>query len=310
MTACCVAEAFDLALLKRGLLSAPWAGASLKVDTDCLLVPILSASNARLGDAFVFSYGTVGCWGLSADEEQRVVSALLSCPGVTGAMSPRLREGDQFVVAFSQHMPLPGEKSRGLSTIKDGTVFLDDRCRKDEEAKLAIMHAISQSTKLVSRLACFVRSSATTLILCTSQAVFETRVTALAEQSSPLPLALAAQGTVKMPRKVVARFVGQLFLQRSSVNLLSSVLDTPSFLWDTADELQSLYSSLSKYLELRARISVLNSRYEVLESMLLMVQQQLTDSHATRLEWVIIWLITAEIGLGCAELWLLRGGAH
>jgi hypothetical protein len=36
----------------------------------------------------------------------------------------------------------------------------------------------------------------------------------------------------------VAQRIGQVFLQRSAVNLLSSVLDTPEFFWSAPDHLQ------------------------------------------------------------------------
>lgn len=42
-----------------------------------------------------------------------------------------------------------------------------------------------------------------------------------------LPQALASHGTVHISGREVAQRIGQVFLQRSAVNLLSSVLDTP-----------------------------------------------------------------------------------
>ena len=81
--------------------------------------------------------------------------------------------------------------------------------------------------------------------------------------------------------KDASRLTGQLFLQKSAVNLLSTVLDVPEFFWDAADELQGLYGTVTKYLELKNRVAVLNARYEVLESMLLMVQQQLQNERDT-----------------------------
>lgn len=131
-----------------------------------------------------------------------------------------------------------------------------------------VSHAIAQSTKL---------------------SVFEMRVTRLAETTAHIPSALAATGEVKLSLKEASRLTGQLFLQKSAVNLLSTVLDVPEFFWDAADELQGLYGTVTKYLELKNRVAVLNARYEVLESMLLMVQQQLQNDHGSRLEWIIIW---------------------
>ena len=135
------------------------------------------------------------------------------------------------------------------------------------------------------------------------------RVTKLAEATQHIPTALAATGVVKLSLKDASRLTGQLFLQKSAVNLLSTVLDVPEFFWDAADELQGLYGTVTKYLELKNRVAVLNARYEVLESMLLMMQQQLNNDHSSRLEWIIIWLIAVEIFLGLTELFI-KHGAH
>lgn len=40
----------------------------------------------------------------------------------------------------------------------------------------------------------------------------------------------------------------QVFLQNANVNLLSSVLDTPSFFWSAPDHLQALYERACEYL--------------------------------------------------------------
>lgn len=59
----------------------------------------------------------------------------------------------------------------------------------------------------------------------------------------------------------VAQLIGKVFLQSSTVNLLSSVLDTPDFFWSEPDSLQAR----SRALGLRVRDSgfgVLGSRFQ------------------------------------------------
>ena len=46
---------------------------------------------------------------------------------------------------------------------------------------------------------------------------------------------------VKMSRKHIAQLIGRVFIQKSAVNLLSTVLDTPEFFWSAPDSMQSLY---------------------------------------------------------------------
>lgn len=55
-----------------------------------------------------------------------------------------------------------------------------------------------------------------------------------------LPESMMLHGEIKMPRKQMARLMGQVFIQKSEVNLLSSVLDTPEFFWRAPDSLQEL----------------------------------------------------------------------
>ncbi len=297
----CVAEGFNLKALKRALSDARWAGPPERVDADVAYVPFLSPAHAAgagtqaperslLGDVFLFDYGVVACWGLSPAQEAAVLEALLAPGGAAvSALPAGLRERDVFEVCYAPvAAPAGSSPSKGLISILNGVITLDSRFAGDALAQLAVSHAISQSTKLC---------------------VFETRVTRLAETSAYIPTTLAATGVVRMPRREATRLTGQLFLQRSAVNLLSTVLDVPAFFWDAADELQGLYSQVTKYLELKNRVAVLNARYQVLEAMLLMVQAQLNEHHASRLEVIIIVLIAIEIGLGLAELWLLHTGA-
>ena len=61
----------------------------------------------------------------------------------------------------------------------------------------------------------------------------------------------------------MAQLIGKVFLQSSTLNLLSSVLDTPEYFWDVPDSHQALYERACEYLELPSRIEVLNARLEV-----------------------------------------------
>ena len=41
-----------------------------------------------------------------------------------------------------------------------------------------------------------------------------------------------------MSRKQIAQLIGRVFIQKSAVNLLSTVLDTPEFFWSAPDSMQ------------------------------------------------------------------------
>jgi len=65
----------------------------------------------------------------------------------------------------------------------------------------------------------------------TKLSVFEARVLQTVNKTKHLPEQLALHGTVHISAKVVAQLIGQVFLQRSAVNLLSTVMDTPEWFW-------------------------------------------------------------------------------
>lgn len=114
----------------------------------------------------------------------------------------------------------------------------------DHHCKLAISHALSQSTKLC---------------------VFEERIEQTIESSKHIPGDLALTGKVQLSRVAIAKKIGHLFMQKSAVNLLTDVLDTPEFFWSAPDHLQGLYKAVRQYMEISARVEVLNTRLTVLQ---------------------------------------------
>jgi hypothetical protein len=63
----------------------------------------------------------------------------------------------------------------------------------------------------------------------TKLAVYEERLQRIVHSTAHLPEQLALTGKVGITGKQIARLIGQVFLQRSAVNLLSSVMDTPEY---------------------------------------------------------------------------------
>ena len=49
---------------------------------------------------------------------------------------------------------------------------------------------------------------------------------------------------VSRTRKEIAQLIGAVFIQKSNVNLLSTVLDTPEYFWSAPDNLQVCPSPL------------------------------------------------------------------
>ena len=73
-------------------------------------------------------------------------------------------------------------------------------------------------------------------------------------------------------------------------------MQVPDFFWDN-EVWEPIFKHACKYLEIDERVTVVNKRLEVLDGMFQMLKDQLEVRHATRLEWIVIWLIVAEVGL-------------
>ncbi len=114
------------------------------------------------------------------------------------------------------------------------------------EEKLALSYAMAQSSKLF---------------------VIESKVLHNVERTRYLPQELAQTGRIKSNKKELNQLIGQLFVQKTEVNLFSSILDTPDFLWDD-DAYLPAYQYTRSYLEVDARVNLLNSRLSVIRDLL------------------------------------------
>ncbi|KXZ47725.1 hypothetical protein GPECTOR_33g607 [Gonium pectorale] len=235
-----------------------------------------SSTTAAVGppDVFFFEYGVVAFWGMQQHQEALILRSLARVVERGPLARP---EKDEFVFNLSGSEP---------PHIQNDTITINRRQATDHQVRLAISHALAQSTKL---------------------SVYEERVVALVEESKHLPQDLAVHGRVSMSTKKLAQLIGKVFLQSSTLNLLSTVMDTPEFFWSAPDQLQALYERACEYLELDTRAEVLNARFQVLQEMLDMLRDHKNNSHAARLEWIIIWLLMVDVILMLFQLLSLFG---
>ncbi|KAJ4292613.1 Sad1-interacting factor 3 [Kalmusia sp. IMI 367209] len=189
------------------------------------------------GEMFVFSYGVVVFWNFTEKQEKDILADLTFSTSSTNILlaTRPLDEADfeteEFHFEYNPDIPRP-RVYNDMITLKSG----------DHMIKLAMSHAIAQSTKL---------------------SLFEEGMARTMLQAQYVPKRLALTGKLGMRRTDVVKMIGQLFTSRVDVNLSSNMLDTPNFFWDSEPTLHPLYSAVREYLEIKPRIQVLNERCRV-----------------------------------------------
>lgn len=97
--------------------------------------------------------------------------------------------------------------------------------------KITISHAVAQSVKL---------------------ALFEGLIEDTIDTTKHIPQIMAQEGKIHMSQKAINQKIGELFIMRINVNLVSNVLDTPEIFW-SEPALEPLYMALRGYLEISQR---------------------------------------------------------
>ena len=226
-------------------------------------------------DVFYFDYGCVVFWGLGPGEER---AALLELKEFTRTPVSPVELDDSFDTLEFVY----DRKANPQRPIRFDRMRL--RSLQVEE-KLALSYAMAQSSKLF---------------------VFESKIFQSLDMTRYLPKELATKGRINSSKRELNKIIGQLFVEQTEVNLFSSILDTPDFLWDD-DEHVPAYQYLRSYLEVDDRVALLNSRLSVIRELLDVLTAQVADNNSARLEWIVIWLISIEIIMGISSSPLFAG---
>lgn len=208
-------------------------------------------------DVFYFPYGVTVCWGLPVQACDVYLNKIKDFED----QSLDEIEKDQFTFTIGDTPKI----------VEDEIILPND----DVLSRLAISHGLAQSVKL---------------------GTFESAIRKTFDNTKHLPEDLARHGRIPLSRREIRRKMGELFIERNSINLHVDVLDTPEFFWEYS-ELQPLYAMTANYLEIESRVEVLNQRLDVVHELFEMLGNELNHQHSSRLEWTIICLIVIEVFL-------------
>ena len=208
------------------------------------------------GDVFIFAYGVLVFWQLTASERRDFFSKVKS---FARTLLPK-EVDDEFTF----------ESGAEKLFIKNDHVYLSD---DNVMTRLAISHGIAQSTKLGQ---------------------FEYQVQETISNTVHIPENIANTGSTQLTRKELAQLRGRLFITKSDIMLNYDLLDVPDFFWEYP-ELDHYYVIVADYLEIRQRVEVLSKKLETIHELFEMMADEQKHKHSSLLEWIIIWLIAFEI---------------
>jgi uncharacterized Rmd1/YagE family protein len=222
---------------------------------DVLHIETFKEDGEDIIDVLYFPYGAVICWGANIKEARRFLEEVEEFQ-----REPlKVIETDDFSYSYGEE----------LKMIEDDIILPDEELL----TKVAVSHGLAQSVKL---------------------GAFEFTISEAFEKTKHIPEDLAKKGKIRLSRKEIRKKMGELFIDRSSINLHVDVLDTPEFFWEYP-ELEPHYSYIANELDIETRGQVLNQRLDVLRELFEMLGNEVDNQHSTRLEWIIILLIMSEV---------------
>ncbi|ROW12520.1 hypothetical protein VMCG_00747 [Cytospora schulzeri] len=211
-------------------------------------------------EVFLFDYGVVVIWGMSLQQEQRFLKEMAKFE------LEKLSQDDVEVEMFNFYYTREYQ-----ARIYNDFIALRDK--NNYKVKLAIAHALAQSTKT---------------------SLFEELMDSTIDACKDVPTEIALTGKIALTRKQIHMQIGELFILKLNIHLGGSILDTPELFW-VEPQLEPVYQAVRKYLEMDQRVKVLTDRMDVVGDLLAVLKDQLSHGHGEKLEWIVIVLIAAEI---------------
>jgi len=242
--------------------------AGLERSDTLSTLPLTFRAGAN-GIAVVFRYGVVVMIGLTALEEDGVLSGLKH--RIFGAFAVREEESAQVEVNAEREDQIP---PGGPIYIRAVTL----------ERLLLVAYALADSVVLAHD---------------------ERDVARVLEQTEPFARTLAEKGKTPGGRKVILKHIGNALLVQHRLSGRVAVAEDPDVLWDRP-ELNRLYSRLKDEYELAERVEGLNRKLKVVADTAQALTDLMNTERALWVELLILFLIAFSIGITFYQMW--RGG--
>lgn len=212
-------------------------------------------------DILYFQFGCVVIWSADLNKEKEILNELL-----TFSIQPIQPPLYLDFISYKHDASLPDhsiDEESNQIVLKELSSF----------SKLAVSYALAQSVKLNA---------------------LEDSVNNILKQTTPLRQELASTGGVSLSKTEISKQIGFLFNERYSINLTSDVLDTPEFFW-RKPSYEPLYLQTARFQDIQVRQNILNRRLDMIHEFYELLSSELNHKSSTRLEFIIIFLITIEV---------------
>lgn len=307
VTAYCAAETYRMGTVRHLLVQEGYQTDPLKTDLYPQVVHVQTPNfvtknestgesrEAGVGDVFVFPSGSVVTWNVPERVANNLVTRILSA----AAENPHTTEIEDFDYLE--------DNTRDSSIVLGDTIILgtkpSDHSLEQQPPAADTNTSSHPPPETSTTLAKIAFSSA--LARSTKLAVLENSLSHYFLTTRQIPSTLSSSSPLLFTRKFILRKTGELLSIRAQLNLYSELTDSlPDLFWDSPHELglESYYDNLGKALDVGVRIKVLNEKIDYASEIAAVLREKLSEKHSSQLEWLIIALITIEVGFGIWEI--------
>lgn len=237
------------------------------VQEEAVMLTRKSKISNHVNDIFLFREGSIVFWGVSYQDQRRILYGLSSLKINPNAQELIQEEREHMQFSLSDTL----DKSRLVRDTIQIAVKQDEASMKLDQ--FAFSHAVALSVKL---------------------GIWETNLEEYIESVKWITENMKDGKDIKLSKDQVFRKTGEILCLKHSINLGSDLLDLPDVYWDRGAQ-EDIFSSLIAHLNIRKRTNVMNEKLNNCCELMTLLAGHMNDRHHIRLEWMIIALITVEV---------------
>lgn len=257
------------------------------------------------GDIFIFPSGNIVSWSIPQSKVSSLATLILPAADhphqeevetedLEYIEDPRIRRsrmsGDVIMLGTAPRVNYPLTENTDSDSVPS----------KWEEQQQQFLNAADELNITLAKIA-----FSSGLARSTKLAVLESLLHEYLVTTSTIPTLLSKGSRLPFTRSFILRKTGELLEFRAQLNLYSELTDSlPDIFWDSRHELglEGYYESVGRALDVNVRIKQLNEKLDYASGIVEVLRERLSEGHALGLEWMIILLITVEVGFEILRL--------